>query len=63
MPQSTVSRHLSLLRQRALVTTERVGTIITYRLTHPEIIAVLDTMRQIMRDVLSQQVELIELVE
>ncbi len=55
MPQPTVSRHLRVLRQRALVTTERDGPAVLYRLSNDEMIHVLEDMRQILRDVLSRQ--------
>jgi DNA-binding transcriptional ArsR family regulator len=55
IPQPTVSRHLRLLRQHGLVATERQGTAVTYTLTEPRVIEVLDTMRQILADALSKQ--------
>lgn len=55
MPQPTVSRHLRVLRQRALVDTERDGPAVVYRLVDDRMIRVLDEMRQILRDVLSRQ--------
>ena len=55
MPQPTVSRHLQVLRQRALVLTERDGQTVIYRIADTRIIDVLDTMRQIMRDALVRQ--------
>jgi ArsR family transcriptional regulator len=55
LPQSTVSRHLRVLRQRSLVLTERDGQTVTYRLADPRIIDILDMMRQVMRDALSRQ--------
>ncbi|MCO5183062.1 MAG: metalloregulator ArsR/SmtB family transcription factor [Anaerolineae bacterium] len=54
-PQPTISRHLRVLRQRALVTTERNGAAVVYRLTDERMIAVLETMRKILRDSLSRQ--------
>jgi ArsR family transcriptional regulator len=55
MPQPTVSRHLGVLRDRGLVQTERNGTAVIYTLSDGRIIKVLNTMRQILRDVLEQQ--------
>jgi ArsR family transcriptional regulator len=55
MPQPTVSRHLNTLRQSHLVTAERDGAAVIYRLSEPRIIAVLDTMRSILRDAVSRQ--------
>lgn len=59
MPQPTVSRHLRVLRQRALVETERDGPAVIYRLTDDRMIRVLDTMRSVLRDVLRKQSELL----
>ncbi len=55
MPQPTVSRHLQVLRQRSLVLTERDGQTVVYSLADPRIIEVLSVMRQIMRDALDRQ--------
>lgn len=55
MPQPTVSRHLSVLRQRALVVTERKGATILYRIADERIIHVLETMRQLLRDVMERR--------
>jgi DNA-binding transcriptional ArsR family regulator len=55
MPQPTVSRHLALLRQRLLVTSERNGAVVVYSLTDPRILDVLDDMRRILREVLERQ--------
>lgn len=55
IPQSTASRHLAILRQRSLVTTERSGQAVTYRLADQRIIRVLDSMRLILRDSLERQ--------
>lgn len=49
-PQSTISRHLGVLRQRSLVSTERRGTAVLYSLPDNRIIDVLDLMRAILND-------------
>lgn len=59
IPQPTVSRHLRVLRQRALVTTERDGPAVVYALVDGRMIAVLDEMRQVLRDVLTRQTEIL----
>ena len=53
-PQPTVSRHLALLRQRSIVTSERQGTSVIYRLADDRIISILDTMRDLLRDTIQQ---------
>jgi ArsR family transcriptional regulator len=60
MPQPTVSRHLSVLRQRALVITDRDGNIVNYRLADTRIIQILELMRQVLRDAIERQARLIE---
>jgi len=49
-PQSTISRHLRVLRQRSLVSTERRGSAVLYSLLDNRIIDVLDLMRAILDD-------------
>ncbi len=49
-PQSTISRHLKILRERSLVATERQGTAILYSLPDRRIIEALDLMRSILND-------------
>lgn len=44
-PLSTVSRHLKVLRERSLVTTERDGKQVVYSLKDRRIIEALDLMR------------------
>jgi ArsR family transcriptional regulator len=60
MPQPTVSRHLSILRQASLVDTERDGTSVIYRLVEPRVIAVLDNMRMVLRESLARQSTTVE---
>ena len=54
-PQPTVSRHLRILHQRALVRKERNGPAVVYRLTDERIIEILDTMRLLLRDAMRRQ--------
>lgn len=60
IPQSTVSRHLRTLHQQSLVTKERDGAAVIYRLADERIVQVLETMRQVMSDALERQSDLIE---
>jgi len=60
IPQPTVSRHLALLRDRSLVIAERDGQAVVYRLADDRIISVLDTMRQMLRDVVGRRVSALE---
>lgn len=59
-PQPTVSRHLKILRERALVETTRDGTTVYYALTDERLIQALDLLRGILRDRLLKQVRVVE---
>lgn len=59
MPQPTASRHLRVLRQRALVVTERDGTAVVYRLADERMIDILDSMRKVLRQALTRQTDLL----
>ena len=54
-PQPTVSRHLRILRQRALVRKERIGPAVVYHLADERIVEILDSMRRVLRDTMSRQ--------
>ena len=60
MPQPLISRHLKILRERGMVTTERHGTVITYSLGDQRLIEALDLLRAVMRDGLAKRAELME---
>ena len=62
LPQATVSRHLKILRDRALVSARRDGPFVHYELTDRRVIDALDTMRTILADTLLQQSSLADLV-
>lgn len=49
-PQSTISRHLKVLRERSLVLTQRQGTAVQYSLADRRIIEALDLMRAILAE-------------
>jgi len=59
IPQPTTSRHLKVLRERGLVTTERQGTVITYHLADQRVIQALDLLRCAMRDKLTQKANIV----
>ena len=59
MPQPTVSRHLQVLRQRALVIAERDGASVVYRLADFRLVELLDTMRLLLRDALARQTSIL----
>ena len=55
IPQPTVSRHLRILHQRALVRSVREGPAVIYHLTDSNIVKILDNMRLVLRDALERQ--------
>jgi DNA-binding transcriptional ArsR family regulator len=54
LPQSNVSQHLAILRERGIVTTRREGTTIYYKLANPKIGEACGLVRQVLADQLSQ---------
>jgi DNA-binding transcriptional ArsR family regulator len=48
-PQTNVSQHLALFRERGLVDTERRGASIIYSLRYPELIGAVDQLRAVLR--------------
>ena len=48
--QPNVSRHLALLRDRGIVTTERAGNTIFYSLASPKILQAVDLLREFMAE-------------
>jgi len=55
MPQPTISRHLRVLLQRALVRKKRSGNAVFYHLTDQRMIEILDVMRLVLRESISRQ--------
>ncbi len=63
VPQPTVSRHLKILRDKGLVTAERQGTSMVYRLSDHRLLEALDLLRSVMRDRLVHRASLIAELE
>lgn len=55
--QSNLSQHLSLMRQRGIVTSRREGLNIFYRLSNPKIIQACELMRQVLLEHLEDSAE------
>ncbi|MHB1928555.1 MAG: ArsR/SmtB family transcription factor [Acidimicrobiales bacterium] len=49
-PQSNTSQHLAVLRERALVSTERQGNSVLYSLRYPKVLDAVDMLRSIMSE-------------
>jgi len=58
LPQSTVSRHLAVLRATGLVTFQRQGRRVCYLLKDHRVIQALDILRGILDDHVSNQADL-----
>ena len=63
LPQSLVSRHLKILRERHMVNTERRGTLIFYSLADIRLTQALDLLRATLRDRLTQRAELVSTIK
>lgn len=58
-PQPTISRHLRVLRQRALVTANREGATVVYQIADRRMIEILNIMRLVLRDSLARQASIL----
>lgn len=56
--QSNVSQHLAILRDRGVVSAERVGTTVTYSLRGDKVVRALDLLREFMQDQIEEQHQL-----
>lgn len=53
--QSSVSRHLSILRSCGVVTARRVGHEVVYELANPKVAMICDLMREVLLEQLTHQ--------
>lgn len=53
LPQTNVSQHLAILRDRGIVSASRSGSNVFYRLRGPQVVQALDLLRDYMREVLA----------
>jgi ArsR family transcriptional regulator len=58
--QSTVSRHLKVLRDRGMVLAAREGTSVYYRLTDARVIDALNVLREVLAGILEKRTALVE---
>lgn len=61
MNQSTVSRHLKILREIGLVTFEREGQFIHYRLKDARVITALNLLREILANTMKERAQLLNI--
>jgi ArsR family transcriptional regulator, virulence genes transcriptional regulator len=50
LPQANISQHLTILREAGVVTTERAGKQILYKLADPKVIQASDLLREVLID-------------
>lgn len=63
LPQPTVSRHLKILRDRALVAATRQGPAVYYSLNDPRLIQVIELLRGMLHDRVLKQARVFESTE
>ncbi|PIY19189.1 transcriptional regulator [Candidatus Desantisbacteria bacterium CG_4_10_14_3_um_filter_40_18] len=54
IPQSNLSQHLTIMREKGMVNTRREGTTIYYSMVNPKIIQAFDIIREILLEKLAQ---------
>lgn len=59
LPKANLSQHLSVLRQRRIVSTRRAGLNIYYKVTNPKMIKACDILRQVLLEQLSEDEKLV----
>lgn len=62
LTSAKVSQHLSILRAHGIVTSERHGSEIVYRLANPKIAQVCDSMREVLSEQAAVNAEIIQLI-
>jgi len=55
IPKANLSQHLSVLKQKGLVSSRREGTSIYYSITHPKITDACSIMRSVLMESLEEQ--------
>jgi len=59
LPKANLSQHLSILRQRGIVSTRRAGLNIYYKVTNPKMIKVCDILREVLLEQLQEGEKLV----
>jgi ArsR family transcriptional regulator len=58
---SATSRHLKILREKAIVSPERDGTRVIYRLVTPQLIDALEIFKEVLNDQIAHRANLLEM--
>src|SRR4030066_2533401 len=59
LPKANLSQHLSILRQRRIVSTRREGVNIYYKVANPKMIKACDILREVLLEQLQESRQLI----
>lgn len=59
LPKANLSQHLSILRQRRIVSTRRVGLNIYYKIANPKMLKACDILREVLFEQLKEGERLI----
>ena len=59
LPKANLSQHLSILRQRRIVSTRRAGLNIYYKVANPKMIKACDILREVLLEQLQEGEELV----
>ena len=59
LPKANLSQHLSILRQRGIVSTRRAGLNIYYKVTNPKMIKACDILREVLLEQLQEGEKLV----
>ena len=60
LPKSNLSQHLSILRQRRIVSTRRAGLNIYYKVANPKMIKACDILREVLFEQLQEAERLVK---
>lgn len=60
LPKANLSQHLSVLRQRKIVSTRRAGLNIYYKVANPKMIKACDILREVLFEQLREGEELVK---
>ncbi len=60
VPQANISQHLSVLRERNVLSTRREGVSIYYRIAYPKIIKACDLIREVLFEQMAESRQLVQ---
>lgn len=60
LSQANISQHLSIMKSKSIVISDRKGKNICYKLTNPKIIKAFDIIREVLKEMLKKNSKLID---